>query len=195
MADDTKKITPKEHAKDTIAVLDKQTIGKESEHPTPGAEATPSAKEAEKQAPEKGGTPVQEDKAAHTSPADKKRPENVVEISGAMIDKILAEKAGAAHEAERIAAKVEKPTADKTEQVAAPKKEKPTAEKKLTKEAKVEPARFVPKKTAPPPEKPIEPEKPAKPVAAPPLRRSGANCPPKIARTPCVQKPSIPSAG
>lgn len=170
MADDTKKTAPEEQVKDGPTAPDKQTIGKESEHPAPGAEGKTPAKEAEKQPSEKDSIPIQQEKSAPTPPADKSRPENVIDISGAMIDKILAEKAGAAHEAEEKAAKVEKSKADKAKQTTAPKKEKPAAEKKPTKEAKPKASRFGPKQAAPAPEKPKEPEKPAEPVASP---RSG----------------------
>lgn len=171
MADDKKDLKPEEQTKNGPAAPEQQTPGKDTP-PVKEAAGSPPAKEAP--APEKDSGPKQE-KTEAAGPADKSRPGNVIDISGAMIDKIVAEKEKAAKVAE--AGKGQPAGPEKTEQKdkkepekqagrapkavkkAPEKSDKPTAAKKAE-----------PKKEAPAPEKPKEPEKPAGPVAAP---RSG----------------------
>ena len=73
MADDKKDLKPEEQTKNDPAASEQQTPGKD----------TPPAKEAVD-----SPGPAQE----KTDPADKGRSGNVIDLSGAMIDKIVAEK-------------------------------------------------------------------------------------------------------
>ena len=168
MAEDKKDLKPDEQAQSGPAAPEAPAPRKE-EPPAQEVKTSAPVQEAEKvdtPAPEKTETPSQPDKS---------RPGNVIDISGAMIDKIVAEKekAGKTAEAEQgQPAGAPKPEqkgkkepekqagrTPKPEKKAAEKKDKPSAVKKAT-----------PKKEAPAPEKPKEQEKPAEPVAAP---RSG----------------------
>ncbi|MBS6956186.1 MAG: ParB/RepB/Spo0J family partition protein [Enterocloster asparagiformis] len=187
MADDKKDLRPEEQGKSGPAVPEKQIPGKD-EHPTPEAGSPPPAKEAAKQAHEKDSTPAPEVKAG---PEDKSRPGNVIDISGAMIDKLVADKAKEAAKAEqgqpaeqakRGGSVAKEPEDDREEwetpiaELEAKKKQakqagRPPKDKKSEKSDKAPAAKKTgPKKEAPVPEKPKEPEKPAEPVAAP---RSG----------------------
>lgn len=85
MADDKKDLKPEEQAKSGPTVPEQQTPGKD----------TPPAKEAAGSPPAKDSGPAQE-KTDTAGPADKGRPGNVIDLSGAMIDKIVAEKEKAA---------------------------------------------------------------------------------------------------
>ena len=96
MADDKKDLKPEEQTKNGPAVPEQQTPGKDAP-PVKEAAGSPPVKEAP--APEKDSAPKQE-KTEAAGPADKSRPGNVIDISGAMIDKIVAEKEKAAKEAE-----------------------------------------------------------------------------------------------
>ena len=175
MADDKKDLKPEEQTNSTPAAPEQQPSGKDAP-PAKEAAGSPPVKEAAP-APEKDSGPKQE-KTDATGPADKGRPGNVIDISGAMIDKIVAEKEKAAKVAEAGQRQPAEPAKNgqketkkkkepekqagrspKTARKAPEKSDKPPASKKAT-----------PKKEAPAPEKPKEPEKPAGPVAAP---RSG----------------------
>ena len=89
MAEDKKDLKPEEQGQSGPAV---------SEAPAPRKEEPP-AQEVKTSAPvqetEKADTPAAE-KTDTPGPADKSRPGNVIDISGAMIDKIVAEKEKAA---------------------------------------------------------------------------------------------------
>ncbi|MEW4411374.1 ParB/RepB/Spo0J family partition protein [Clostridium sp. AN503] len=171
MADDKKDLKPEEQAKNGPTAPEQHTPGKDTP-PAKEAAGLPPAKEAP--VPEKDSGPKQE-KAEAAGPADKSRPGNVIDISGAMIDKIVAEKEKAAKVAE--AGKEQPAEPAKTEQKEKKESEKqagrtPKAVKKAPEKSDKPPAakKAEPKKEAPAPEKPKEPEKPAGPVAAP---RSG----------------------
>lgn len=171
MADDKKDLKQEEPTKSGPAAPEQKPPGKDTP-PVKEAAGSPPAKEAP--APEKDSGQKQE-KTDAAGPADKSRPGNVIDISGAMIDKIVAEKEKAAKVAE--AGKGQPAGPEKTEQKDKKEPEKqagralkavkkaPEKSDKPTDEKKAEP-----KKEAPAPEKPKEPEKPAGPVAAP---RSG----------------------
>ena len=176
MADDKKDLTPEEQDKSSPAVPEQKSPDKD----TPSvkeATGSPPTKEAQTPAPAKDSGPAP-DKADAAGPADKSRPGNVVDISGAMIDKIVAEKKKAAKVAEAGQGHPADPA--KTEQkVTKEKKEpekqagrSPKTEKKTSEKSDKPPAakKTEPKKEPLAPEKPKEPEKPAGPVAAP---RSG----------------------
>ena len=165
MADDKKDLKPEEQAKSGPAAPEQQTPDKDAP-PVKEAAGSPPAKEAP--APEKASGPKEEK-------ADKSRPGNVIDISGAMIDKIVAEKEKAAKVAE--AGKGQPAEPEKAEQKKKKEPEKqagstPKTAKKAPEKSDKPPAakKAEPKKEAPAPEKPKEPEKPAGPVAAP---RSG----------------------
>ena len=96
MADDKKDLKPEEQAKNGPTAPEQHTPGKDTP-PVKEAAGLPPAKEAP--VPEKDSGPKQE-KAEAAGPADKSRPGNVIDISGAMIDKIVAEKEKAAKVAE-----------------------------------------------------------------------------------------------
>ena len=171
MADDKKDLKPEEQAKNGPTAPEQHTPGKDTP-PVKEAAGSPPAKEAT--TPEKDSGPKQE-KTEAAGPADKSRPGNVIDISGAMIDKIVAEKEKAAKVAE--AGKRQPAEPAKTEQKEKKEPEKqagraPKAVKKAPEKSDKPPAakKAEPKKEAPAPEKPKEPEKPAGPVAAP---RSG----------------------
>lgn len=165
MADDKKDLKPEEQAKSGPAAPEQQTPDKDAP-PVKEAAGSPPAKKAT--APEKASGPKEEK-------ADKSRPGNVIDISGAMIDKIVAEKEKAAKVAE--AGKEQPAEPAKTEQKEKKEPEKqagrtPKTAKKAPEKSDKPPVakKAEPKKEAPPPEKSKEPEKPAGPVAAP---RSG----------------------
>ena len=98
MADDKKDLKPEEQTKNGPASPEQQPPGKDAP-PAKEAVGSPPAKEAP--APEKDSGPKQE-KTDAAGPADKSRPGNVIDISGAMIDKIVAEKEKAAKVAEAL---------------------------------------------------------------------------------------------
>lgn len=171
MADDKKDLKQEEPTKSGPAAPEQKPPGKDAP-PTKEAAGSPPVKEAP--APEKDSGPKQE-KTDAAGPADKSRPGNVIDISGAMIDKIVAEKEKAAKVTE--AGKGQPAEPEKTEQKDKKEPEKqagraPKAVKKAPEKSDKPPAaqKAEPKKEAPIPEKPKEPEKPAGPVAAP---RSG----------------------
>ena len=171
MADDKKDLKPEEQTKNGPAAPKQQPSGKDAP-PVKEAAGSPPAKEAP--APEKDSGPKRE-KTEAAGRADTSRPGNVIDISGAMIDKIVAEKEKAAKVAE--AGKEQPAEPAKTEQKEKKEPEKqagraPKAVKKAPEKSDKPPAakKAEPKKEAPAPEKPKEPEKPAGPVAAP---RSG----------------------
>lgn len=85
MADDKKDLKPEEQTKNGPAAPEQQTPGKDA----------PPAKEAAGSPPAKDSEPAKE-KADTAGPADKGRAGNVIDLSGATIDKILAEKEKAA---------------------------------------------------------------------------------------------------
>ena len=89
MADNKKDLKPEEQTKSGPAVPEQQTPGKD----------TPPVKEAAGSPPAKESGPAQE-KTDTAGPADKGRPGNVIDLSGAMIDKIVAQKEKAAKVAE-----------------------------------------------------------------------------------------------
>lgn len=166
MADDKKDLKPEEQTKSGPAAPEQQPSGKDAP-PAKEAAGSPPAKVAP--VPEKGSGPKQE-KTDAAGPADKSRPGNVIDISGAMIDKIVAEKEKTAKVAE--AGKEQPAESAKTEQKEKQAARTPKAEKKAPEKSDKPPAakKAEPKKEATTPEKPKEPEKPAGPVAAP---RSG----------------------
>ena len=92
MADDKKDLKPEEQTKSGPATPEQQPPGKDTP-PVKEAAGSPPAKEAP--APEKASGP-KEEKTDAAGPANKSRPGNVIDISGAMIDKIVAEKEKAA---------------------------------------------------------------------------------------------------
>lgn len=89
MADDKKDLKPEEQTKNGPAAPEQQTPSKDA----------PPAKEAAGSPPAKDSDPAKE-KADTAGPADKGRAGNVIDLSGATIDKILAEKEKAAKVAE-----------------------------------------------------------------------------------------------
>lgn len=120
MADDKKDLKPEEQPKSGPAVPDQQ-------HPEPPKQ------EAEKATPVKDtpvkAPPVKEDKADTAGPGDKPRPGNVVDISGAMIDKLVADKEKAA-KSEKSQTPLSREKAVKAaEQTKAPKDKGPKAPK------------------------------------------------------------------
>lgn len=110
MADDKKDLKQEEPTKSGPAAPEQKPPGKDAP-PTKEAAGSPPVKEAP--APEKDSGPKQE-KTDAAGPADKSRPGNVIDISGAMIDKIVAEKEKAAKVAE--AGKGQPAGPEKTEQ-------------------------------------------------------------------------------
>ena len=166
MADDKKDLKPEEQPAGGPSAP-KQEAPDKATPPVKGAADSPPVKESP--APAKDSVPEKEP----AGPADKSRPGNVIDISGAMIDKLVAEKQEATEKSEP-----EKPAGhSKTEQKAKKEPEKQTGRtsktaKKTPEKSDQSPAakKTGPKKEATPPEKPKEPEKPVGPVAAP---RSG----------------------
>lgn len=173
MAEDKKDLKPEEQAQSGPAAPE-APVSRKDEPPAQEPNTSSPVQETEGKNPEKVDTLAPE-KTETTSQTDKSRPGNVIDISGAMIDKIVAEKekAGKTAEAEQgQPAGTPKPEqkgkkepekqasrTPKPEKKAVEKKDKPAAAKKAT-----------PKKEAVAPEKPKEQEKPTEPVAAP---RSG----------------------
>ena len=117
MAEDKKDLKPEEQGQSGPAV---------SEAPAPRKEEPP-AQEVKTSAPvqetEKADTPAAE-KTDTPGPADKSRPGNVIDISGAMIDKIVAEKKAAKTEQEQ-GSTTDKPKPEQTD-AAKPEKKKQT---------------------------------------------------------------------
>ena len=87
MADEPKKTTPEEKEKNAPPIP-----GKSVEPPAPEPKAVAPVSEPVKKAPEKGAPPVTDEKAKPVVKDEKSRPGNVIEITGAMIDKLAAEK-------------------------------------------------------------------------------------------------------
>ena len=176
MADDKKDLTPEEQDKSSPAVPEQKSPDKDTP-PVKEATGSPPTKEAQTPAPAKDSGPAP-DKADAAGPADKSRPGNVVDISGAMIDKIVAEKKKAAKVAEAgqghpaDPAKTEQKVTKEKKEPEKPAGRSPKTEKKTSEKSDKPPAakKTEPKKEPLAPEKPKEPEKPAGPVAAP---RSG----------------------
>ena len=176
MADDKKDLTPEEQDKSSPAVPEQKSPDKDTP-PVKEATGSPPTKEAQTPAPAKDSGPAP-DKADAAGPADKSRPGNVVDISGAMIDKIVAEKKKAAKVAEAgqghpaDPAKAEQKVTKEKKEPEKPAGRSPKTEKKTSEKSDKPPAakKTEPKKEPLAPEKPKEPEKPAGPVAAP---RSG----------------------
>lgn len=119
MAEDKKDLKPEEQAQSSPAV---------SENPAPRKEEPP-AQEAKTSAPvqevEKADTPAPE-KTDTPIPSDKSRPGNVIDISGAMIDKIVAEKKQAAKAEQEQGSTTDKPKPERTD-ADKPKEKKQTA--------------------------------------------------------------------
>lgn len=124
MADDKKDLKPEEQTKNDPAASEQQTPGKD----------TPPAKEAVD-----SPGPAQE----KTDPADKGRSGNVIDLSGAMIDKIVAEK----EKAEKAAKAAKAAEAGKGK----PAEPAQSGQKKKKAERSTPPAKKTPEKTGKPP--------------------------------------------
>lgn len=142
MAEDKKDLKPEEQAQSSPAV---------SENPAPRKEEPP-AQEAKTSAPvqeaEKVDTPPPE-KADTPIPPDKIRPGNVIDISGAMIDKIVAEKEKAAKAEQEQGSTTDKPKPERTD----------TDKPKEKKQAARSPKDKAPKKTEKPKAEKMPPTK------------------------------------
>lgn len=125
MADDKKDLKPEEQTKNGPAAPEQQTPGKE-------AAGSP---------PEKDSDPAKE-KADTAGPADKGRAGNVIDLSGATIDKILAEK-------EKAAKVAEAGKRQPSEPVKSGQKKKKEPEKKVGRSTST--AKKAPEKSAKPP--------------------------------------------
>ncbi len=118
---------------------------KPEEQSGPAVSGNPAPRKEEPPAQEvKTSAPVQEAEKADTpAPADKSRPGNVIDISGAMIDKIVAEKEKAAKAEQEQGSTTDKSKPERTDA------DKPK-EKKQTKQAVRSPKDKAPKKTEKP---------------------------------------------
>ncbi|WP_294143497.1 ParB/RepB/Spo0J family partition protein [uncultured Clostridium sp.] len=163
MAEDKKDLKPEEQGQSGPAV---------SEAPAPRKEEPP-AQEVKTSAPvqeaEKADTPAAE-KTDTPGPADRSRPGNVIDISGAMIDKIVAEKEKAAMSEQEQGSTTDKPKPERTD-AAKPEKKKQTARSqkdkapKQTEKSKVEktsPSKQEEEKAAPAADGPSREEQKAK---------------------------------
>lgn len=143
MAEDKKDLKPEEQSGPAV-----------SGNPAPRKEGSP-AQEV------KTSAPVQEAEKADTpAPADKSRPGNVIDISGAMIDKIVAEKEKAAKAEQEQGSTTDKSKPERTDA------DKPK-EKKQTKQAVRSPKDKAPKKTEKPKAEKMPPTKQKAEKAAP----------------------------
>lgn len=145
MAEDKKELKPEEQGQSGPAV---------SKNPVPRKEEPP-AQEI------KTSAPVQEAEKVDTpASADKSRPGNVIDISGAMIDKIVAEKEKVAKAEQEQGSITDKPKPERTDA------DKPK-EKKQTKQAARSPKDKAPKKTEKPKAEKMTPTKHEAEKAAP----------------------------
>ena len=135
---------------------------KPEEQSGPAVSGNPAPRKEEPPAQEvKTSAPVQEAEKADTpAPADKSRPGNVIDISGAMIDKIVAEKEKAAKAEQEQGSTTDKSKPERTDA------DKPK-EKKQTKQAVRSPKDKAPKKTEKPKAEKMPPTKQKAEKAAP----------------------------
>ena len=163
MAEDKKDLKPEEQGQSGPAV---------SEAPAPRKEEPP-AQEAKTSAPvqeaEKVDTPAVE-KTDTPGPADKSRPGNVIDISGAMIDKIVAEKEKAAKAEQEQGTTTDKPKPEQTDtakqekkkQAARSQKDKAPKQIEKSKAEKTPPSKQEAEKAAPAADGPSRKEQKAK---------------------------------
>ena len=166
MAEDKKDLRPEEQGQSGPAV---------SEAPAPRKEEPP-AQEVKTSAPvqetEKADTPAAE-KTDTPGPADKSRPGNVIDISGAMIDKIVAEKEKAAKSEQEQGSTTDKPKPERTDaakpekkkqtkQAARPQKDKALKQTEKSKAEKTPPSKQEAEKAAPVADGPSREEQKAK---------------------------------
>lgn len=153
MAEDKKDLKPEEQGQSSPAV---------SEAPAPRKEEPP-AQEVKTSAPvqetKKADAPAAE-KTDTPGPADKTRPRNVIDISGAMIDKIVAEKEKAAKAEQEQGSTTDKPKPERTDaakpekkkqtkQAARPQKDKAPKQTEKSKAEKTPPSKQEAEKAAP----------------------------------------------
>ena len=166
MADDKKDLKPEEQAKNVPTAPEQHTPGKDTP-PVKEAVGSPPAKEAP--APEKDSGPKQE-KTEAAGPADKSRPGNVIDISGAMIDKIVAEKEKAAKAEQEQGTTTDKPKPEQTDtakqekkkQAARSQKDKAPKQIEKSKAEKTPPSKQEAEKAAPAADGPSREEQKAK---------------------------------
>ena len=154
MAEDKKDLKPEEQGQSGPAV---------SEAPAPRKEEPP-AQEV------KTSAPVQETETDTPGPADKSRPGNVIDISGAMIDKIVAEKEKAAKAEQEQGTTTDKPKPEQTDtakqekkkQAARSQKDKAPKQIEKSKAEKTPPSKQEAEKAAPAADGPSREEQKAK---------------------------------
>ena len=163
MAEDKKDLKPEEQGQSGPAV---------SEAPAPRKEEPP-AQEVKTSAPvqetEKADAPAVE-KTDTPGPADKSRPGNVIDISGAMIDKIVAEKEKAAKAEQEQGTTTDKPKPEQTDtakqekkkQAARSQKDKAPKQNVKAKDEKTPPSKQEAEKAAPAADGPSREEQKAK---------------------------------
>lgn len=163
MAEDKKDLKPEEQGQSGPAV---------SEAPAPRKEEPP-AQEVKTSAPvqetEKADAPAVE-KTDTPGPADKSRPGNVIDISGAMIDKIVAEKEKAAKAEQEQGTTTDKPKPEQTDtakqekkkQAARSQKDKASKQIEKSKAEKTPPSKQEAEKAAPAADGPSREEQKAK---------------------------------
>ena len=163
MAEDKKDLKPEEQGQSGPAV---------SEAPAPRKEEPP-AQEVKTSAPvqetEKADAPAVE-KTDTPGPADKSRPGNVIDISGAMIDKIVAEKEKAAKAEQEQGTTTDKPKPEQTDtakqekkkQAARSQKDKAPKQIEKSKAEKTPPSKQEAEKAAPAADGPSREEQKAK---------------------------------
>ena len=163
MAEDKKDLRPEEQGQSGPAV---------SEAPAPRKEEPP-AQEVKTSAPvqetEKADAPAVE-KTDTPGPADKSRPGNVIDISGAMIDKIVAEKEKAAKAEQEQGTTTDKPKPEQTDtakqekkkQAARSQKDKAPKQIEKSKAEKTPPSKQEAEKAAPAADGPSREEQKAK---------------------------------
>ena len=163
MAEDKKDLKPEEQGQSGPAV---------SEAPAPRKEKPP-AQEVKTPAPvqetEKADAPAVE-KTDTPGPADKSRPGNVIDISGAMIDKIVAEKEKAAKAEQEQGTTTDKPKPEQTDtakqekkkQAARSQKDKAPKQIEKSKAEKTPPSKQEAEKAAPAADGPSREEQKAK---------------------------------
>ena len=163
MAEDKKDLKPEEQGQSGPAV---------SEAPAPRKEEPP-AQEVKTSAPvqetEKADAPAVE-KTDTPGPADKSRPGNVIDISGAMIDKIVAEKEKAAKAEQEQGTTTDKPKPEQTDtakqekkkQAARSQKDKAPKQIEKSKAEKTPPSKQEAEKAAPAADAPSREEQKAK---------------------------------
>ena len=163
MAEDKKDLKPEEQGQSGPAVSEAPTSRKEE----------PPAQEVKTSAPvqetEKADAPAVE-KTDTPGPADKSRPGNVIDISGAMIDKIVAEKEKAAKAEQEQGTTTDKPKPEQTDtakqekkkQAARSQKDKAPKQIEKSKAEKTPPSKQEAEKAAPAADGPSREEQKAK---------------------------------